>query len=60
MGVKDELTRGQMILTWFLEQHRGCPFRNTSLKVDLTKAICWHLPFVKGSQWGGLASLRNT
>lgn len=48
-----------MILTWFLEEHRACPFLNNSLKGDLTKDTCWQLPFVKESQGDGLASLRN-
>ena len=60
MEVKDELSREHMILTCFLEEHRACPFLNNSCKVDLTKGICQQLPFVKGSHWDALASVRNT
>lgn len=60
LGVKYELGREQMILTWFLEAHRACPFLKNSLQVDWTKDGCWQLPFVNGSQRGGLASVRST
>lgn len=50
LGVKDELSGEQIILTWFSEEHRTHPFLNNSLKADLTKGICWQLPFVKESQ----------